>query len=307
MAKISGDETKVDMLMYCMGSQVEDIILTFGLSTQELRVYKTVQEKFDKHFIVRRNVIFERARFNRLVQQDGETIKSFVTDLYALIENCEYGELSDDFLRDRIVVGIKDMKLSESLQMDDKLTLRSTLEKVRSKELIQKQSTLLQDMTISRADAVTRAQKAQKHTRPQEKPKYSKKKKTCHRCGNQPHKLAECPARESTCSKCSMVGHWQKYCRNKRLGIREVEATNGDNDENVFLGEVTVAQVRDSDWDITLLINNKPLTFKIDCGADVTVVSKADYEKVASDSTLLKTDKVLLGANQQPLNVIGVL
>ena len=40
--------------------------------------------------IVRRNVIYERARFNSRVQKDGGSIETFLTDLYALIENCEY-------------------------------------------------------------------------------------------------------------------------------------------------------------------------------------------------------------------------
>ena len=77
--------------------------------------------------------------------------------------------------------------------------------------------------------------------------------------------------------------------------------------ESEFLGTVTVAEVSDSDWDINLFVNKKPLTFKIDCGADVTVISEMDYRNVASNSPLLKPDKVLLGANSQPLNVIGVL
>ena len=75
-------------------------------------------------------MIFERARFNRRFQPEGETIEFFITDLYALIENCEYGELCEDFLRDCIVVGIRDTKLSETLQLDEALTLKTTLEKV---------------------------------------------------------------------------------------------------------------------------------------------------------------------------------
>ncbi len=70
------------------------------------------------------------------MQQEGESIESFITVLYALVEHCEYGEMQEELLRDRMVVGIRDTKLSESLQLDEKLTLKTALSKVRSKEMI---------------------------------------------------------------------------------------------------------------------------------------------------------------------------
>ena len=78
--------------------------------------------KFDEYFNVRRNVIFERARFNRRNQLPGETIEQYITVLYTLIETCEYGELKEELLRDRIVVGIRDMALSERLQLEPDLS-----------------------------------------------------------------------------------------------------------------------------------------------------------------------------------------
>lgn len=56
-----------------------------------------------------------RARFNRRKQENNETVDEFITDLYHLAENCEYGALQDELIRDRIVVGIRDSKLSEKL------------------------------------------------------------------------------------------------------------------------------------------------------------------------------------------------
>ena len=60
-------------------------------------------------------MIFECARFNQRVKQEGEVIESFITDLYSLNENCEYGDFTEDLLRDHIVVGLRDIKFSESL------------------------------------------------------------------------------------------------------------------------------------------------------------------------------------------------
>ena len=40
-------------------------------------------EKFEGHFVQRKNVIFERAKFNKREQGETEPVDAFVTDLYA--------------------------------------------------------------------------------------------------------------------------------------------------------------------------------------------------------------------------------
>ena len=48
-------------------------------------------------------------------QKEGETADEYIT---ALIETCEYGTLKEDILRDRLVVGIRDKRMSEKLQLE---------------------------------------------------------------------------------------------------------------------------------------------------------------------------------------------
>ena len=54
---------------------------------------------------------------------DGETADSFITALYGLVEHCEHGPLHNEMIQDCIVVGIRDVTLSEKLQMDSMLNL----------------------------------------------------------------------------------------------------------------------------------------------------------------------------------------
>ena len=82
-----------------------------------------VLQLFDGYFQVRRNVIFERARFNRRAQQPGETAEQYIMALYNLVATCNYGDLEQEMIRDRLVVGIRDSGLSETLQSDADLTL----------------------------------------------------------------------------------------------------------------------------------------------------------------------------------------
>ena len=90
---------------YSMGEEADDIVMSFGLTAKEAKQYNVVKGKFEAHFVVKRNVIFERAKFNLRSQQDGESVDNFITDLYCLPEYCEFGTLRDSLIRDRIVVG----------------------------------------------------------------------------------------------------------------------------------------------------------------------------------------------------------
>ena len=54
----------------------------------------------------------------------GESVEQFITSLYTLAENYDYGDLKDHMIRDHIVVGICDQTESERLQMDAGLPWR---------------------------------------------------------------------------------------------------------------------------------------------------------------------------------------
>ena len=55
-----GSERQVSTLLYYMGDSTD-------ISDEDKKDFKKVLDKFDEFFKVRRNVIFERARFNRRV------------------------------------------------------------------------------------------------------------------------------------------------------------------------------------------------------------------------------------------------
>ena len=55
------EESQVNTLLYSMGEKADDILQSFNLEEEELKKYETVVDKFQKHFICRRNVIFQRA------------------------------------------------------------------------------------------------------------------------------------------------------------------------------------------------------------------------------------------------------
>ena len=99
------------------------VLTSTNISNDDRKKFDKVVDKIDEYFMVRKNIIFERARFNLRVQQEGEVADEHITCLYSLADNCQYGNLKEEMIRDRLVVGIRDSALSERFQMDSELTL----------------------------------------------------------------------------------------------------------------------------------------------------------------------------------------
>ena len=125
-----------------------------------------------------------------------------------------------EMIRDKIVVGLKDKKLSEQLQLDPKLTLEKAVIKARQSETVKKQQTSLQENKSEQppVDRFSNGAGKDAKTKPKEPKKPPKPSKgteknpetQCSRCLSPPYPKRRCPARESKCIKCSKVGHWAK-------------------------------------------------------------------------------------------------
>lgn len=90
-----------------MGLLAEEIFNMFKLTSNGQKNFDVVLKSSDNYFIPQRNVIFERAKFNSKIQLDGESVKDFATALHALADTCNFGELREELIRDRLVVGLK--------------------------------------------------------------------------------------------------------------------------------------------------------------------------------------------------------
>ena len=66
-------------------------------------------------------------------------------DLYRLVEHCEYGELREQLLRNRIVVGVIDDALSDRLQAQADVTLYQSVQISRQAEARKQQRGVVRD------------------------------------------------------------------------------------------------------------------------------------------------------------------
>ena len=101
--------------VYTPGVPDENGDMTPGESREDLQC---LLSKFDEICEPRRNTIMERHAFNmRFQRRRGEKVNGeildavedtqrYIADLKTLAATCEFGELKDEFIRDRIVCGI---------------------------------------------------------------------------------------------------------------------------------------------------------------------------------------------------------
>ena len=198
---------QVNILLYCLGEQAETVLSSTNITEEQWKVYDTVIGKFDSFFKVTRNVIFERARFNRRVQLEGKSAKQFIMELYNLVDFCNYGDLAPEMIRDRLAVGIRDCRLSEHLQLDSELNLEKAKRAIRQSGAAQGQQHKLKGVTTEPSSSLDKLQTGSykqarnAHGRRPQSEGGKKRRQTsipsrsCTRCGKGSHPRDKCPAK----------------------------------------------------------------------------------------------------------------
>ena len=139
----SAPTKQINTLLYCLGEEADSVLTLTNGTEDDRKDYDRVVQLFDGYFQVRRNVIFERAHFNRRVQLPGETAEEYIMALYNLVATYNYGNFEGEMIHDRLVIGIRDSTLSERLQTDAALTLETAKTRIRQREAVHEQQLVL--------------------------------------------------------------------------------------------------------------------------------------------------------------------
>nr|XP_012235931.1 PREDICTED: uncharacterized protein LOC105680077 [Linepithema humile] len=227
--KDRAESEKIDLLLYTMGEKAEEILAQISTGSN-LATLRAVTDKFTEYFSPKKNTIFERYKFNSRKQQLGESVDSFVTALYSLAETCEYGVLKEELIRDQIVIGVKDARISERLQLSADLTLEKALNMARQAETQAKEGKMLRK----------EAESEQKQR--DSKNKMQRGNEICGRRGKAKHAdFKKCPAHETICHNCQKMGYWDKMCKSKKVRrVKEQEDDEGNDSDTstIFLGTI---------------------------------------------------------------------
>ena len=90
----------------------------------------------------------------------------------------------------------------------------------------------------------------------------------------------------------------------------ELEDTTQQIDESFFLGEVIEATHSDERYSqlckAEVLVNNSRVSFKLNSGADITVMPLNLYEKLCNQSGEMQpSNKVVMGPRRQQIDCVG--
>lgn len=89
--------------------------------TDKLQPMETQEEPF------KLNVVHERYIFNKRSRRSTETVRGYIVALSVLAESCEFGELKQGLIRDRLVSDENDPQIRKRLLSDPGLTLESAI------------------------------------------------------------------------------------------------------------------------------------------------------------------------------------
>lgn len=75
-----------------------------NLSVEQQGAPTAILDALEKYFKPAKNIIYERYLFGCCRREEGESIDTFVTRLREKAATCEYGQLNDEMIRDKIVL-----------------------------------------------------------------------------------------------------------------------------------------------------------------------------------------------------------
>ena len=113
--RMATEDEKMSHMLVSMECEAVPIYNSYIFDDKQAkRNLKDAIEFFDKYFEPVKNVIFERSIFE-IKQEPGESIHSIIVKLQTQSENCEYGSMRAEMVRDMIVVGVRDIDLQKYL------------------------------------------------------------------------------------------------------------------------------------------------------------------------------------------------
>lgn len=148
------DDVKKKAVMLCIvGSENYKLIRELSAPlTPADKSYEQLKHLISKHLKPapkQTNIIAERYAFNTRNRKPMESVYSYVEELKTLGKPCEYGNMLDDMVRDRLVCGIGDLDVQYRLMLEGqvcKLTLNDALLIIKS---IERERVLYKDSSVS--------------------------------------------------------------------------------------------------------------------------------------------------------------
>ena len=294
------ENVQCSLLLSVAGEDALEVFNTFNFTWSEKNKFAPLVQKFEEYCIPRKNVTYERHLFNTRNQGPTESIDSYVTALKNLAKSCEFGELTDSLIRDRIVCGI------QSVEIRPRLLRERALEICRSAEI-----SIAQLKNLVQESAEINAINTSTKRNPQRR-RGAERLFDCGRCGKR-HETGKCPAYGQTCGKCNRPNHFANMCRARQpqtsqgtghQSVHMVEECSDYSDEEFFVGAITKENEGVKEWMIESKVNGTSTILKLDTGAQCNVMPNSLFS-VLSNAKITISKTKLLSYSGHSIRVIG--
>jgi hypothetical protein len=227
------ESRKANILLNCIGQDAQD--LYFNILKKEdttIPKYEELITLYDGYFEPKQNELISTFHFNNRVQEEDESFDSFYSEIRKLVKSCNFKELEDRMLRDRIVMGVRDKKMQQKLLETSDLTLDRAVDRCRAAELSQEHARTMQKNervhgSPMLVDVLRRQQNEDKYNNNMNKlnktkPIYNSYFYHCLKC-DRDHGPRECPAYGKLCMNCQRMNHFAKGCKNRPVHVIQEE------------------------------------------------------------------------------------
>lgn len=240
------------------------------------------------------NDTYERYIFRCRTQREGETIETFVTSLRELIKTCEVTkDMTDKFMKDQIIFGIRDSSLREKILQERKITLEKCIDMCRATESASVQARDIAHGTTADSDVnrvVHKAWPGQRSRQPKASDSGRRDDKECRFCGYS-HVMdkSKCPAYGKACNNCGGENHFAKKCNKKKQNkvhhVKPAAAAADFDTDDSDMGDVGAVDAVDvsavggkNQHRALLKIMGKKKAFLLDTGATINLISTHDID-----------------------------
>jgi len=291
------EAVQVATLLTVIGEEAREVFATFTWDAEgDDAKLGTVIDKFKSYCEPRKNVPFERYRFNLRAQEPGESYDQYRTALRMLADTCAFQSITpDEILRDRLVFGVRDDKVRERLLRESNLTLSKTDEICRAAESMVSQMKIVSeasDTTVHSVKTPLKGRPSRQLAQNQYKRSDTQKlqQRECWNCG-QVHDVSNretCPAYGKECRKCHKLNHFASKCRSRWPVVQRVKAVDTEEceEDEIFPMEVAPVQLDDTQLVTLKLESGNYIRFQADTGAQCNVIPLTVYKRATGDFNL---------------------
>lgn len=117
------------IFLHTAGEVAQEIYFTFAL--EETATTPTIEEilqAFHDYYFPRKQTAFIRNIFFSTDQKSGQLFDDFVTEIKSKSVDCEFGELRDSLIRDRITLGVRNRSLREKYLQEGEIALEKVID-----------------------------------------------------------------------------------------------------------------------------------------------------------------------------------